>query len=107
MREKTDGHGKETIALFRLSTGYEVPICFDGVMGKDMKHLANALIGEFTLAGAKEHGWDKAVESMVSEIADCVLRLPEQEKNNLLRAIVFQFVLKRWAELERRIKPPQ
>ena len=107
MKGKTDRHGKEPIALFRLSTGYEVPIGFDEVIGKDMDHLTNALIGEFALAGAKEHGWDKAVESMVSEIADCVLRLPEQEKNNLLRAIVFQFVLKRWAQLERRIKPPQ
>jgi len=101
-QEKGDGRAKELLAVFRLSTGYKVPIYSAEAMGESMDHLTNALIGEMALSAAREVGWDKALDSLVSEILDCVLRLSEQEKNNLLREIVFQSVGKRWSELEKR-----
>jgi hypothetical protein len=99
---KADGRAKELLAVFRLSTGYTVPIYSAEAMGESMDHLTNALIGEMALSAAREVGWDKALDSLVSEILDCVLRLGEQEKNNLLREIVFQSVYRRWSELEER-----
>jgi hypothetical protein len=62
------------------STGHRLEI------DEDVDHLTQALIGEIALSAAKEHNsWEKGLESLVSEVADCVLRLREQEKNSLLR----------------------
>ena len=105
MKTKPNDHAGDVIAVFRLSTGYKVEITLGGVIDKDMAHLTQALIGEVAFSSAKEHGcWEKGLESLVSEVADCVLRLSEQEKNSLLRAIVFQFVCKKWSEMERKLR---
>ena len=105
MKKKRDDHAGDVIAVFRLSTGYKVEITLGGVIDKDMAHLTQALIGEFAFSSAKEHGsWEKGLESLISEVADCVLRLSDHEKDNLLRAIVFQFVCRQWSEMERKLK---
>lgn len=104
MEKENNDMAKEVIALFRLSTRYKVEITFAEVIDKDMNHLTQALIGEFALPAARERGWEEAFEPLQLEIADCVLRLSEQEKNRLLQAIVFQFVLRKWSDSERKLK---
>ncbi len=103
MAKRRKDPDQKTSCVFRLSTGYQVPMELMRVTTACMAHLANALIGEFALARAKEEGsWDKGLEALTSEILDCVLRLTQEEKDNLLRSIVFEFACKSWSRLEKR-----
>ena len=98
---KKKANTKKTIAEFVLSTGYVVPIEFENISGS-MRHLSQAIIGELALATAIKHGWNKGLNAMKSEISDCVIRLSEETKENLIKGLIWNDVLKVWKKFEKK-----
>jgi hypothetical protein len=101
MGKTKKGRMREVIAVFRLSTGYEVPIEPNDVRPGGMDHLVNALICEVMFPTAKKHGWEKAKEALLKEIFDTVERLTEKEKRALLAGLIWDFVCEKWSRLEK------
>ena len=102
-----DGNGRETpvpIAVFRLRTGYEVPVMPENLISEDVEHLVNALLGEVMLAAAKQgDSWEAGMDALAEEVTRCVVALTDAEKDALLLDMIWHYLRERWKQLEKRV----
>ena len=100
-KKKKSKQAKEVVAVFTLSTGRKVPIKAMDVREGGMTHLAQAIIEDKVPNVAKEYGWDKALEVLQLEIADCLFHISPMEKDLLLRSLIWETVIEEWGKLEK------
>jgi hypothetical protein len=105
--KKKQHREKDVIAVFTLSTGYKVPVGAMDVKKGGLTHLARALIGETVPSKAKECGWDEALQVLQLEVSDCLIRLPDVEKNMLLKSLIWESVVEQWGKLEKEFRKKQ
>lgn len=103
-RKKSERSPKNVIAVFTLSTGYEVPIEPMDVKKGGLVHLARAIIGETVAARAKEYGWDDALEVLGLEISDCLIRMPLEQRDAILKSVIWETVVEEWGKLEKSLR---
>jgi hypothetical protein len=103
MGKTKKGRMGKAIAVFRLSTGYEVPIEFDDIRPGGVDHLVQALVAEVMFPMVKERGWEKASQALLKEVYAAVERLTEKEKSNLLAGLIWDFVCEKWSKLEKTV----
>jgi len=104
MGKKREKKEKEIIAIFHLSTGYEVPIELKNDRLEGIEHLTQALFGEIGLPALKQGEQENIANILTKEITDCVQKLSDREKNVLLSTIIWEFFIEKWKEIEKKVQ---
>lgn len=92
-----------TIAVVRLSSGCKVKVSLEDHF-KGIDGLTNALIGEVFLPVGTKKGWKKGVDALQKEVATCVCRMRESEKDFLLSLLIVDLTYQKWEKIRKRLR---